>query len=62
MTTEINSFVASVFLASTEGREPMTEEDANYTIEAWREEGIEFPEGLDGKTYSELWNELCEEA
>ena len=61
MTTEIRSFVADVFLSSTEGREPMTAEEAEYTIQQWMEEGIEFPADLDGETYSAVWNEFCEE-
>ena len=58
--TEVIAFIASVFCGCTEGREKMTQEEALYTISAWKAEGIELPKHLDAYALSHYWNEFCE--
>ena len=54
---ECETFVNSLILASTEGRELMTPEEAAWSIQEWKEEGWEnIPEGLDGWTLAWIWN------
>jgi hypothetical protein len=54
---ECEVFVNSLILASTEGRELMTPEEAAQSIQEWQAEGWEdIPEGLDGWTLAWLWN------
>lgn len=57
---EIVSFVAAVYCCSSEGREPITIDEAQYTINAWNEEGIEIPDGFTAELYAKYWNEFCE--
>ncbi len=58
MNREIECFVNSLILASTEGREPMTVEEAAQSIREWQAEGWEdIPEGLTPEILSKLWNE-----
>lgn len=60
MEVKIIAFIASIFCASTEGREPITQEEAWLTIKEWKAEGIELPRGLDAWAYAHYWNEFCE--
>ena len=54
---ECEAFVNSLILATTEGRELMTPEEAAQNIREWKAEGWEdIPEGLDGWTLAWLWN------
>lgn len=54
----IKFFINSLILATTEGREPMTTEDAAQNLREWRAEGWEdIPEGLDAETLAALWND-----
>ena len=56
------TFVNSLILASTEGREPMTEEEAAQNLREWKAEGWEdIPEELDAATLAALWNEGIKE-
>lgn len=56
--TEINAFVAGIYLAATEGREPMTVEDAAYNLREWQAEGVEdIPADLTPELLSALWND-----
>ena len=54
-------FVAGMWLASTEGREPMTEAEASYNFPEWLKCGINIPEGLTPCEYAKIWNALCSE-
>ena len=55
--TACETFVNSLILASTEGREPMTEDDAAQNLREWKAEGWEdIPEELDAATLAALWN------
>ena len=55
--TDIVAFVADCLYGCDP--EPMTVEDAEYTINCWKEEGIEdLPEGLTAETYAAAWNSL----
>lgn len=40
--------------------EPITPEDAAYTMAAWKEEGIEYPPTVTPLLFSRTWNILCE--
>ena len=52
------TFVASLILASTEGREPMTVEDAAYNLREYRAEGWEdIPPDLTPEILAALWND-----
>ena len=54
---ECDIFVNSLIMATTEGRELMTPEEAAQNIREWKAEGWEdIPEGLDGWTLAWLWN------
>ena len=53
---DIIAFVNSIILASTEGREPITENEAEYNIREWKKEGIEIPDGMTGKVFAMLLN------
>ena len=56
--TEIRTFVAGLFLATTEGREPMTYDDAIVAMEEWIREGWEdIPSGLTPRLLADIWNE-----
>ena len=60
--TACETFVNSLILASTEGREPMTEDDAAQNLREWKAEGWEdIPEELDAATLAALWNEGIKE-
>ena len=55
---DIKCFINSLILASTEGREPMTIEDAAQSLKEWQAEGWEdIPEDLDAETLAALWND-----
>lgn len=61
MKTEVIAFIAALYCGSpADDRQPMSQEDAWYTIKAWRAEEIELPKGLDAYALSKIWNELCE--
>ena len=53
---DIISFINSIFLASTEGREQITESESEYTITQWKADGISVPAGLTGKLFCDTWN------
>lgn len=54
---ECEVFVNSLIMATTEGREFMTLEEAVQSLQEWQAEGWEnIPEGLDGWTLARLWN------
>lgn len=62
MTKEMEKFVP--FVASLtydideEAEQPMTIEDAQYTMDQWKEEGfIEIPEGFTAEIFSTIWSE-----
>ena len=58
---EAFAFVSGVFCGSTGERRPITEEEAEYTINAWKEEGIDVPKSLNPKNFVAYWNYiLCE--
>lgn len=58
----VKTFINSLILASTEGREPMTEEEAAQNIREWQAEGWEdIPEDLDAATLAAFWNRGIEE-
>ena len=54
-------FITSVYAdaAYREKPEPITAEDAAYTMNAWKEEGTEYPEWLAPDAFAALWNYLC---
>lgn len=54
----VRAFVASLVLASTEGREPMTEEEAAYNLHEMDADGIDIPAGLSASVFSSLWNSM----
>lgn len=55
--TNAKAFVAGLFLASVEGREPMTAEDAAQNLREWRlEQRDDIPENLTPELLSSLWN------
>ena len=54
---ECAAFVNGLILSSTEGREPMTLDDARYNLMQWQAEGIEdIPADLHPALLAELWN------
>jgi len=54
---DCETFVAGLILSSTEGREPMTYDEARYTMMQWDIEGIEdIPETLTPELLADLWN------
>ena len=57
---DCRAFVASVFLATTEGREPMTYNDAFVCLCEWLKEGVELPKTLTAKKLADLWNDMLE--
>lgn len=54
-------FITSVYAdACTYNKpEPITEDDARYTMQAWKEEGFEYPEWLTPSTFAAVWNFYC---
>ena len=61
MQDRIKAFINGLFLATTEGREHMTTEEATYNIKQWKvEQWEDIPEGLTAETLSKVWNELIE--
>ena len=55
---DIKCFINSLILASTEGREPMTVEDAAQSLKEWQAESWEdIPEDLDAEMLAALWND-----
>lgn len=58
MNREIECFVNSLILSSGEGREPMTIDAADQSIQEWKNEGMEdIPNGLTAEILTKLWNE-----
>ena len=53
---EFRAFVASCTYGAE--REMMSYKDAEYTMEEWRKEGVEIPEGLTPYYFSTIWNEF----
>lgn len=39
----------------------MNERDADCTLEQWKEEGVDIPEGLTAELFVKLWNDICNE-
>lgn len=58
---EIIAFVFGVYCGCTEGRYPVSEDEMRYTIGAWKQEGVELPEGLTAKKFCKHWNAICKE-
>lgn len=59
---DCETFVASLIMSSTEGREPMTEEEAAQNLREWYEEGWEdIPLSLTPEVLSVLWNDGIKE-
>lgn len=56
--TEITAFVANLTLHGE--HEPMTYDDACYTLNEWVKEGMELPEGLTARILADEWNEQIE--
>lgn len=52
---EVVSFLATCMLAEGDP-EPMTAEDAAYTMSNWTAEDIEYPEGMTPDLMSAVWN------
>ena len=52
---ETISFLATCLLGEGDP-EPMTAEDAAYTMSNWAAEGIEYPEGMTPDLMSAVWN------
>ncbi len=50
------SFVNGLILSSTEGREPMTINEAIICMEEWTKEGAEIPADLTAQKLADLWN------
>lgn len=50
------SFVNGLVLSSTEGREPMTVNDAIVCMENWVKDGVEIPADLTAQKLADLWN------
>lgn len=57
----VETFVNSLIMATTEGREPMTYDDAFIAISEWIKEGWELPKDLTARKLSDLWNEGIKE-
>ena len=58
---DCRAFVAGILLASTEGRDPMTVEDAAVSLREWQAEGMDdIPDGLTPELISSLWNEMLD--
>lgn len=53
---DITAFVASVLLAESECFDPITTEDAAYTLAEWSMEGVEIPSDLTPETLASEWN------
>lgn len=58
MNDSLKNFVASMMYG--EELEPMTIEEAAYTIEQWKAEGLEIPECVTPESYSDEWNRQLE--
>lgn len=56
--TEITAFVANLTLHGE--HEPMTYDDAFYTLNEWVKEGMELPEGLTARILADEWNSMIE--
>ena len=52
---EVYSFLATCLLGESEP-EPMTAEDAAYTMSNWAAEDIEYPEGMTPDLMAAIWN------
>lgn len=57
----VETFVNSLIMATTEGREPMTYDDAFIAISEWIKEGWELPKDLTARKLADLWNEGIKE-
>ena len=56
------AFVAGIYLSATEGRYPMTVEEAACNLREWQEEGVEdIPRSLTPELLSALWNEFLDD-
>lgn len=53
----VETFVNGLILASAEGREPMTYDDAFTCISEWIREGVEIPKDLTARKLADLWND-----
>lgn len=58
---ECKSFVAGIFLSTTEGREPMCVADAYVILDNWKADGVEVPAGLTAYQLATMWDECLEE-
>lgn len=40
--------------------QPITEEEAEYTLRCWKEEGCDLPEldGVSAKEFADIWNQV----
>ena len=57
----VETFVNSLIMATTEGRKPMTEDDAYICIVNWIREGWELPKELTARKLAALWNDGIKE-
>lgn len=55
---EVDAFVAAVFFATTEGREPMTEDEATVNLTNMMLDGIELPKAITPKRFAKGWNSM----
>ena len=63
ITGEVWNLAYSGFIDGTSSHDPITLEEAAYTIKCWQEEGSEIAdiEGLTPETYMEAWNSVREQ-
>jgi len=62
---ELYNLCYSCLIDGSSDDEPMTAEDAEYTLNAWREEGdeelCEIIEGVSGAELAEIYNDVLEQ-
>ena len=53
---EVESFVSSCFLGLNDDPTPMDLAEATWTMENWRQDGVEYPAGMTAEMLVDAWN------
>ena len=56
--SDVQDFVAMIFLCDDVLPVPITWDDAAYTMSNWAAEDIEYPEGMTPALLAETWNRM----
>ena len=55
---DVRSFVACLLLDGGTVRVPITEADAAYTMAAWNDDGVDYPDNMTPAMLADAWNTL----